>query len=65
MMELPKKGVIFCVRTTKKARLTRREVDELSALEVKTPTCSIPCGNQYHEDCGGDGCECACHRAAV
>jgi len=53
--------VIACIRgaSSSTKKITTRE---LEAIQEKTPTCSIPCANGSHEDCGGSGCECDCHQ---
>lgn len=51
--------VVICVRgaSSSTKKITTKE---LEAIQVKTPTLTIPCMNGDHEDCGGEGCECDC-----
>lgn len=58
MIQRTKDGrvVMVCIRGS--GKLT---VAELTTLQGKTPTLTIPCSSGEHDDCGGSACECGCH----
>lgn len=52
------KTIIVCVR----GQATVADIERIFGPREKEPMTSISCGIGGHEDCGGEGCECVCHK---